>query len=112
VVDLLEVVPMLQEVRREIAIIGKENEAGGGVFEIADGIDAFGKAAEEIAKSFAAFGIGQAGDDFGRLVEGEINSAFFFGGYFFAGDFDYVGAGVGLGAEFADGLTVHADLTA
>ncbi len=58
---------MLEHGGGEIAIVGEEDEAAGVVVERADGIDALGKAAKEIAKSFAAFGIGEGGDDFGGL---------------------------------------------
>ena len=75
VVGLLEMIPVFEELGGEVAIVGKEDQAGGGVFEIADGIDAFGKSAKKIAKSFAALGIGERGDDFGRFVEEEIDGA-------------------------------------
>ncbi len=69
-----------------------------------------GKAAEEIAKSFAAFGIGEAGDDFGRLVEKEIDLPLLFAGDFPSGDLDFVCGGIRFAAEFANDFAVYADL--
>jgi hypothetical protein len=109
VVGLVELVPVLQELGGQIAIVSKENETSGCVFEIADGIDAFGKTAKKIAESFAAFRIGKGGDNFGRLVEEEIDGAR--GGIDgAAGGFDFVLGGIGFGAEFRDGFAVDADL--
>ncbi len=68
-------VPVFQEFCGEVAIIGHENQPGGGVFEIADGIDAFGEATKKIAKRFAALRIGEGGDHLGRLMEEQVNGA-------------------------------------
>jgi len=110
VVGLLELVPVFEELGGEVAVVGHEDEACGGVFEIANGIDALGKTAEEIAEGFAAFGIGEGRDDFGRFVEEKIDEA---GSRFdgAASGFDFVFGGVGFGAEFSDGVAVDADLT-
>jgi len=109
VVGLVEMIPVFEELGGQVAIVGKKDQAGGGVFEIADGIDTFGKTAKIITKIFAALGIGERGDDFGRLVEEEIDVARSgFDGA--SGSFDFVGGGISFGAEFGDCFTVNADL--
>ena len=108
-VNLLEAIPVFEELGGEIAVVGHEDEASGGVFEIADGINALGKAAQKIAEGFAALGIGEGGDDFRRLVEDEIDEAL--GGFdSAAGGFDFVFGRIGFGAEFGDDFAVDADL--
>jgi len=97
VIDLRENGPGFEHGGGEIAIVGEKNEAGVGIVEGADGIDAFGKAAQEIAEGLAALGIGEGGDDFGRFVEDEIN-VILFGFDEAAGGFDLVLGGIGLGA--------------
>ena len=109
VIDLRELGPGFKNGGGEIAIVGEEDEAGVSVVQRADGIDALGKAAEEIAERAAALGIGEGGDDFGRFVEEEIN-VIFFGSDEAAGSFDFVFGGIGFGAEFRDDLTVDAHL--
>jgi len=109
VIDLRELGPGFEHGGGEIAIVGEKDEAGVGVVEGADGINAFGKAAQEIAKGAAALGIGEGGDDFGRFVEKEID-VIFFGFDEAAGGFDLVLGGIGLGAEFGDDLAVDAHL--
>jgi hypothetical protein len=109
VIDLRELGPGFEHGGGEIAIVGEKDEAGVGVVEGADRINAFGKATEEIAKCAAAFGIGERGDDFGRFVEDEVN-VIFFGFDEAAGGFDLVLGGIGLGAEFGDDLAVDANL--
>src|SRR5208283_3159140 len=64
VINLRELGPGFKHGGGEIAIVGEKDEAGIGVVEGADGINAFGKAAEEIAKCAAALGIGE-GAEFG-----------------------------------------------
>lgn len=109
VVGLLETIPVFQELCGEVAIVGHEDQAGSGVLEIADGINAFGETAKKIAERFSAFGIGEGGNDFGRFVEKEIDRAW--GGFDeAAGGFDFVGGGIGFGAKLGDGLAVDADL--
>src|SRR5208337_2391588 len=109
VIDLRELGPGFEHGGCEIAIVGEKNEAGVGVVEGADRIDAFGKATGEIAKCAAALGIGKRGDDFGRFVEDEVDMIFF-GFDEAAGGFDLVLGGIGLGAEFGDDLAVDANL--
>ena len=109
VIDLRELGPGFEHGGSEIAIVGEKDEAGVGVVEGADGINAFGKAAEEIAKCAAALGIGEGGDDFGRFVEDEVD-VIFFGFDEAAGGFDLVLGGIGLGAELGDYLAVDANL--
>ena len=111
VVDLLDPAPMFQEMRGEFAIVREEDQTGGGVFEIADGIDALGESAQEIAKRFAAFGISEAGNNFGRFVEEQIDFALLLSCDLLSGHFDFVGGGIGFGAEFSDSFAVHADLS-
>ena len=108
--ELREIGPVLEHGGSEIAIIGEEDEATGVVIERADRIDALGKAAKEIAKSFAAFWIGKGGDNFRGLVHEEVNVAAF-GFYEAAGRFDFIFGGIGLGAQFGDDFAVDADLT-
>ncbi|HXR33885.1 MAG TPA: hypothetical protein VN830_09265 [Verrucomicrobiae bacterium] len=109
VIDLRKIGPGFEHGGGEIAIVGKKDEAGVGVIEGADGIDAFGKAAEEIAEGAAAFGIGKGGNNFWRFVEEEID-VIFFGFDEAAGGFDLVFGGIGFGAEFGDDDAVDADL--
>jgi len=109
VIDLRKIGPGFEDGGGEIAIVGEKNEAGIGVVEGADGINALGETAEEIAKGAAAFGIGEGGDDFGRFVEEEID-VIFFGFDEAAGGFDLVFGGIGFGAELGDDLAVYADL--
>src|SRR5882724_5225979 len=111
VIDLLDIVPALEQVRGEVAIIGEEHQAGIGIFEIANGVNAFGKSAQQIAQRFAALWIGERGNNFRRLVKQQINFAAF-GGNFFTGDFNFVRVGVGFGAEFADDFSVYFYLAA
>jgi hypothetical protein len=110
VVGLLETIPVLEELRGEVAVVGEEDQTGGRIFEIADGVDAIGKAAEKIPEGFAAFGVGERGDDFGRLVEKEIDVAGSSSGDVAASGFDFVVGGVGFGAEGRDGFAVDANL--
>jgi hypothetical protein len=107
--ELLQIRPVLEHGRSNVAIVGEKDEAAGVVVERADGIDAFRKTAQEIAKSFAAFGISESGDYFGRLVHEEINvTAFGFDEA--AGGFDSIFGGIGLGAKFGDDFAVDANL--
>jgi hypothetical protein len=107
--ELLEIRPVLEHRGSEVAIVGEEDEAAGVVVERADGIDAFGKAAKEIAQGFASLGIGKSGDDFGRFVHEEIHvTALGFDEA--AGGFDFVFGGIGLRAEFGDDFAVDANL--
>lgn len=109
VIDLWEMGPGFEHGGGEIAIVGEKDEAGVGVVEGADRINALGKAAQEIAKRAAALGIGEGGDDFGRFVEDEVD-VIFFGFDEVAGGFDLVLGGISLGAEFGDDLAVDANL--
>jgi len=77
VIDLRKIGPGFKNDRGEIAIVGEKDEAGVGVIEGADGIDALGETAEEIAEGAAAFGIGEGGNNLGRFVEEEIDVIFF-----------------------------------
>jgi hypothetical protein len=109
VIGLGEVGPGFEDGGSEVAIVGEKDEATVGVIERADGIDALGKTAQEIAQGATALGIGEGGDNFGRLVENEVDMIFL-GFDEAAGSFDLVGGGIGFGAEFGDDLAVDADL--
>jgi len=109
VIDLRKMGPGFEHGGGEVAIVGEKDEAGVGVIERADGINALGKTAQEIAECAAAFGIGEGGDDFGRFVEEEID-VIFFGFDEAAGGFDFVFGGIGFGAEFGDDDAVDANL--
>lgn len=109
VINLRENGPGFEHGGGEIAIVGEKDEAGVGVVEGADGIDALGKTAQEIAKGFAAFRIGEGGDDFGRFVEEKVN-VIFFGFDEAAGGFDLVFGRIGFGAEFGDDDAVDTHL--
>src|SRR5208337_650915 len=109
VIDLRKMGPGFEHGGGEVAIVGEKDKAGVGVVEGADGVNAFGKTAEEIAKSFAALGIGERRDDFGRFVEEQVDMIFF-GFDEVAGGFDLVFGGIGLGAEFGDDDAVDANL--
>jgi len=108
-IGLLEMIPVFEELGGEVAIVGHEDESGGGVFEITDGINALREAAKKIAKGFASFRIGECGDDFGGLVEEEVDVALI-GIDGAASGFDFVLGGIGLGAKFGDDFAVDADL--
>ncbi len=107
---LRELVPDAENGGSEVAIVGEQDEAAVVVIESADGIDALGKTAQEIAKGAAILRIGEMGDDFGRFVDDEIGGLFC-GIDEAAGNFDAVGIGVGLGAELGDDVAVDANLT-
>lgn len=109
VIDLRKIGPGFEHGGGEIAIVGEKDEAGVSVIEGANGIYAFGKTAQEIAKRAAALRIGEGGNDFGRFVEEEID-VIFFGFDEAAGGFDLVLEGIGLGAEFGDDAAVDANL--
>jgi len=109
VIDLRELGPGFEHGGGEVAIVGEKDEARVGIVEGADRIDAFGKAAEEIAKRAAALGVGEGGDDFGRFVEDEVD-VILFGFDETAGGFDLVLGGIGLGAECGDDDAVDAHL--
>jgi hypothetical protein len=109
VIDLRKIAPGFEHGGGEVAIVGEKDEAGIGVVERTDGINALGKTAQEIAKGSAALGVGEGGDDFGRFVEEEIN-VIFFGFDEAAGGFDLVFGGIGFGAEFGDDAAVDANL--
>jgi hypothetical protein len=111
VIDLLKIGPVFEHFGGEVAIVREKNEAAGVVIETADGIDALGQAAEKIPESLAAFGIGHSGDDFGRLVEHEIDATLV-GFDKLAGGFDAVFGGVRFAAQFSDHLAVNTDLAA
>ena len=110
VINLRKMGPGSEHGGGEVAIVGEKDEAGVGVVEGADRIDAFGKAAQEIAKCAAALGIGESGNDFGRFVENEIN-VIFFSLDEAAGRFDLVLGGIGLAAEFGDDDAVDTHLS-
>ena len=101
---------MLEELRGEVAVVGEEDEAGSGVFEIADRVNALGKTAKKIAKGLAPFGIGEGGNNFGRFVEEEIDVVRGGVGDSAACSFDFVGGGIGFRAKFSDGFAVDAHL--
>lgn len=109
VIDLRKVAPGFEHGGGEVAIVGEKDEAGVGVVEGTDGIDALGKTAEEIAQGAAAFGVGEGGNDLGRFVEDEID-VIFLGFDEAAGGFDLVFGGIGFGAEFGDDAAVDANL--
>jgi len=109
VVELRKIRPVFEHLRGEAAVVGEQDEATGGVVEAADGINALGKTAKEIAKGFAAFGIGERGDHIGRLVHDEINGAFL-GFDSVASGLDFVFGRVRFGAEFGYGFAVDANL--
>lgn len=109
VIDLWKIGPGFEDGGGEIAIVGEKDEARIGVIEGADGIDALGKTAKEIAEGAAAFGIGEGGNDFWGFVEEEID-VIFFGFDEAAGGFDLVFGGIGFGAELGDDLAVDAHL--
>lgn len=109
VINLRKIGPGFEHGGGEIAIVGEKDEAGVGVIEGTDGINAFGKTAQEIAKRAAALGIGEGGNDFGRFVEEEIDVIFFRFDEA-AGGFDLVFGGIGFGAEFGDDAAVDANL--
>ncbi len=109
VINLRKMRPGFEHGGGEIAIVGEKDEAGVGVVEGADGINALGKAAQEIAQGAAALGIGEGGDNFGRFVEEEIDVIFFRFDEA-AGGFDLVLGGIGFGAEFGDDDAVDAHL--
>ncbi len=111
VVALLDMFPIFEESGGEVAVIGQEDKPARGVFEIADGIDSRGKAAERVFKRLAAFWVGHRGDNFRRLVEREIDVVFG-GGDDFAGGFDFVGCEVRFSAELGDDFAVDANLAA
>jgi hypothetical protein len=75
VIHLLEIGPVFQHFSGEITVVGEKDETAGVVIEAADGIDALGQTAEEIPERLAALGVGHGGDDFGRLVEDEVDAA-------------------------------------
>ena len=109
--SLVDVIPVFEKLCGEVTVIGEENQAGGGIFEIADGIDALRKSAKKIAKRFAALRIGQRRDDFRRFVEEEIHMAWSCVRFDeTSGGFDFVRGRVSLGAEFGDHFAVYADL--
>ena len=110
VINLRKMGPGSEHGGGEVAIVGEKDEAGVGVIEGADRINALGKTAQEIAKGAAALGIGESGNHFGRFVENEIN-VIFFSLDEAAGGFDLVLGGIGLGAEFGDDDAVDAHLS-
>src|SRR6185369_5262797 len=103
--------PVFEQLGGQVAVVGEQDQSGRGVFEVADRVDALGESAEAALKRLAAFGVGHGGDDFGGLVEREVDRArsFFYGA---AGGFDAIDSGVGLGAQFGDDFAVDAHLTA
>ena len=112
VIGLLKIGPVFEHFGGEVAVIGQKDEAAGVVIEAAHGVDALRKSAETIAERFAAFGIGESGDDLGRLVHDDVNAALVVGFDEFAGGFDAIMLYVGFGAEFGDDQAVDADLAA
>ena len=111
VIHLRKVLPTLQHLSREIAVVGKKNQSGRGVVEAPHRIDAFRQAAQKIAQRLAAFGVGHGGHHFRWLIQQNVHAALFRGDHL-AGGFDAVGAGVGFGAQLRDHVAVHAHLTA
>ena len=111
VIHLREIGPIFQHFGGEIAVVGEKDETAGVVIEAADGIDALGQAAQEISECLAALGIGHGGNDFGRLVEDEVDATLV-GLDKFSGGFDAVFGGVGFAAKFGNDLAVDADLAA
>ena len=110
VVELRKIRPVFEHLRGEAAVVGEQDKAAGGVVEAADGINALGKTAKEIAKGFAALGIGERGNHIGRLVHEEISGAFL-GFDSMAGSFDFVFGRIRFGAEFGYGFAVDANLS-
>src|SRR5216683_2323243 len=111
VIHLRKVLPTLQHLSREVAVIGEKNQPRRGVFQASHRIDALRQAAQKIAQSLAAFGIGHGGHDFRRLVHQDVHAALFRSDHS-ARSFNAVGAGVGFGAQLGDHVAVHAHLTA
>ena len=108
-VSLLEMIPVFENLGGQVAVVGHEHESRGGIFEIADGVDALGKSTEKIAEGLASFGIGERRNDFSRLVEKQVDVALV-GIDGAAGGLDFVFGGIGFRAEFGDHLAVDADL--
>jgi hypothetical protein len=92
----------------KVAVVGEQQETARMVFEAADRKDAFANAVEEIAEAAAAFGVAHGGDDFGGLVEHDVDQL---GRRLdeLAGNFDVVARGVGLGAQLGDEAAVDGD---
>ncbi len=109
VIDLRNVGPRLEDFVGQQAIVGHENQAAGGVIEIANGIDALRKSTKKIAKSLAAGRIGEGGNDLGRFVHDQVDGL---AGFFdeAACGFDFVDGRIGFGAKFANDLAVDEDL--
>ena len=111
VIGLLDMFPVPEQFGGEIAIVGEQDDAGRRVLEIADRIDARGKAAQGISQRLAAFWIGHRSDDFGRFVKRQVNQLLGRGDDF-PGGFDTVGCEVGFRAELGHHAPVHTHLPA
>jgi hypothetical protein len=100
-----------QHARGKLAIAGEQHEAAREIIEAADGENSLGRAAQEIAQSLAALGIGERRNHLRRLVQNNVNKL---SGDFrhAARDFHAIVIGIGLRAEFGDDFAVDAHLAA
>jgi len=97
-----------QDQVRQLTVVGEEDQAEGMIFQAAYGKHALRHAVEHVGEGAAAFGVDHGGDDFGRLIEDEIDALGFWAEEF-ALHFDVVFGFVGFATEFGNGLAVYGD---
>ena len=107
-VGLLDVAGGGSDAMRELAVIGEQQQAFAGVVETANREDAFLHATQQMHDGLAAFGVGDGGDHFARLVQRDVDQLL---GSLqqLAVHFDVVAGQVGFGAELGEDLPVDAD---
>jgi hypothetical protein len=100
-----------QHARGKLAVAGEQHETAREIIEAADRENSLGRAAQEIAQSLAALGIGERRNHLRRLVQNNVNKL--------RGDFRHAARGfhsivigIGLRSEFGDDFTVDAYLAA
>jgi hypothetical protein len=106
-IELFDAVSGVGEAVGELAVVGQEDEAGAGLVEASDGVDALGDLGQEIDDAWSAAGVVVGGDVALGLIDGVVDGDFEFDGDAIDGDFGL--ERIDLGAELLDGFAVDGD---
>jgi hypothetical protein len=93
----------------QIAVVRKKDKPSGVVFEPSHREDALGNPVQQIPKRSTPFGVAHRGNNFGRLVQQQVDS-FAFRAQQLSGNFDVVARMVRLRAQFGDHAAIHGDV--
>jgi hypothetical protein len=107
-VEAFDAMPRVRQARRQLAVVGQQQQAFRVVVESPDRIDALADAAQQIHDGRPALRIDHRGHESARLVEQQIAERLAHGDAA-AVDADVVPIGIGFRAELAHHGAVHAD---